>query len=86
MARIRGYIITLVAFVWLFSTVRFQMFPQIACQGGFIVTLVAFVLLFSTMRFQMFPQIACQGGWDKKNYKYEVWLLTIAIGEILPEI
>ena len=33
--------ITLVAFVWLFTTVRFQMSPQIACLRRFILTLVA---------------------------------------------
>ena len=35
--------VTLVAFVWLFSTVRFQMCPQIACLRRGKVTLVAFV-------------------------------------------
>ena len=33
-------------FVWLFSTVCFQMCPQIACQWGCKVALVAFVWLF----------------------------------------
>ena len=45
--------------VWLFSTVRFQMSPQIYCLRGGIVTLVAFVWPFSTVRFQMTPQSAC---------------------------
>ena len=73
----RGCIVTLVAFVWLFSTVCFQMFPQIVCTRGCIVTLqcdyasscaddlnalVAFVWLFSTVCSQMFPQIACMSG------------------------
>ena len=44
----RRCIVTLVAFVWLFSTVCFQMFPQIACMSGCIFTLVAFVRFFST--------------------------------------
>ena len=44
----RGCIITLVAFVWLFSTVFIKMVPQSACPNGCIVTLVAFVRLFST--------------------------------------
>ena len=44
-------IVTLVAFVWLFSTVYFQMSPG-------KVTLVAFVWLFSSMCFQMLHQIA----------------------------
>ena len=43
-------------FVWLFSTVRCQMSPQIACISACIITLVAFVRLFSTVYFQMFPQ------------------------------
>ena len=42
-------------FVWLFSTVCFQMCPQIACQWGCKVALVAFVCLFSTVCFQMCP-------------------------------
>ena len=56
---IRAGIVTLAAFVWLFSTVRFQMCPQVACLRRSIVTLVTFVWLFSTVRSQMFPQIAC---------------------------
>ena len=36
-------IITLVAFIWFFSTVCFQMHHQIACMRGCILTLVAFV-------------------------------------------
>ena len=36
-------IVTLVAFIWLFSTVRFQMYPQNMCMGSCKVTLVAFV-------------------------------------------
>ena len=47
------------AIVWLFSTVCFQMGPQMACMSGCIITLVAFVWLFSTVHFQMCPQIAC---------------------------
>ena len=52
----RGCIVTLVAFVWLFSSVHFQMCPQTACIKGCIVALIAFVCLFSTVCFQMFPQ------------------------------
>ena len=54
--------VTLVAFVWLFSTVRFQMCPQMAGIGSCIITLVAFVRLFSTVCFQMSPQSACIRG------------------------
>ena len=54
--------VSLVEFVCLFSTVRFQMFPQIACLRRCITTLVAFVWLFSAVSFQMSPQIACLKG------------------------
>ena len=62
MACLRGYIVALIAFIWLFSAVRFQMGPQMACLRGCIVTLVAFVWLFSTVHFQMGPQMACLRG------------------------
>ena len=58
--QMRGCKVTLV--VLLFSAVRFQMFPQIACFNGCKVTLVTFVWFFSTVRFQMCPQIACIRG------------------------
>ena len=51
--------VTLVAFVWLFSTVCFQMSPQNVCPRRCIVTLVAFVQLFSSVCFQMSPQMTC---------------------------
>ena len=54
-----GCIVTLVAFVCLFSTVHFQMCPQIACPRGCIITLVAFVLLFSAVHLQVRFQTAC---------------------------
>ena len=51
----------MVAFVGLFSTVGFQMPPQMECfRGcirGCIITQVAFVWLFSTVHFHMSPQI-----------------------------
>ena len=55
-AFLRGCIATLVAFVWLFSTVGIQMCPQIACLIAYIIALVAFILFFPTMSFQMSPQ------------------------------
>ena len=61
-AWIRACIITLVAFVWLFSTVCFQMCHQSACIRGCIVTLVAFVWLFTSVCFHMSPQMAFLGG------------------------
>ena len=45
----------------IFSTVHFQMCPQIACLRRRKVTLVAFVRLFSTVCFQMSSQIKCLG-------------------------
>ena len=45
-----------------FCPVRFQMCPQITCQGGCIITLIAFVRLFSTVCFQMSPQMTCLRG------------------------
>ena len=39
--------------VWFFSTVHFQIIPQIVSRRRGTVTLVAFVWLFSTVRFQM---------------------------------
>ena len=44
-----GCKVTLVAFIWLFSKVCFQMSPQITCPRRCKVTLVAFVWLFSTI-------------------------------------
>ena len=51
--------VTLVAFVWLFSSVCFHMIPQITCLDRCKVTLVAFVWLFSTVHFQVSPQMVC---------------------------
>ena len=51
-------IFTLVAFVWLFSIVLFQMCPQMVCPRGCKVTLVAFVCDFSSVCFQMNPWMA----------------------------
>ena len=48
----RIFIITLVAFVWLFSTMCFQMFHKNVCRWRFIVTLIAFVWLFSMCVFK----------------------------------
>ena len=58
-ACLRGCIVTLVAFVWLFSIVYFQVCPQIAWVRRSEITLVAFVGFFSTVCYQMCPQIAC---------------------------
>ena len=49
MAFIRGCIVALIAFVSLFSTVRFQMILQTLCLRKGIVALVAFFLLFNRL-------------------------------------
>ena len=51
-------IITVVAFIWLFSCVSFQMCIQVARVFAFKSTLVAFFRFFLTVYFQMHPQIA----------------------------
>ena len=71
----RRYIITLVAFVCLFSTVRVQMCPQIACIRGCKVTLVAFVWLFSIVCFQMCPQMACL-WWCEVTLIAFIWIFS----------
>ena len=58
----RGCIITLVTFVGLFSSMYFQMSPEIAFTRGFVTTLIALVWLFSTVRFQMCSQIEYMRG------------------------
>ena len=51
-------VITLVTFVWLFSTVCFQMSPQISCLIRYRITLFAFVCFFFTVCFQTSSQMA----------------------------
>ena len=55
-------------FVWLCSTVCFQMSPQITCTKRSITTLVALIWLFSTGYYQMVPQSACIRGEDVKSH------------------
>ena len=61
-ACLRIGVVTLVAFVWFFSTVCFQMPPQIACLRRCIVTLVTFVWFFATVCCQMCFQMALPRG------------------------
>ena len=84
-ACIRGCIVTLVAFVWLFSTVRHQMFLQIGCLRGCIITLVAFVWLFSTVRLQMCSQMACLRR-CKVTLVAFVWLFSTVRFQMCPQI
>ena len=78
-------IITLIAFVWFFSAVRFQMLPQIVCSNRCKVTLVAFVRLFSTVRFQMCPQIACMRR-GIFTLVALVWLFSTVCFQMCPQI
>ena len=57
-ACLRRGIVTLVAFVWLFSTVNRQMFLKIASYNGGEIAMDAFVWIFSTVCCQMCPQTA----------------------------
>ena len=85
MACTRRCIVTLVAFVWLFTTVRFQMCPQIACPKGCIVTLVAFVWFVSIVRFQMCPQMACLRR-GKVTLVAFVWLFSTVYFQMCPQM
>ena len=81
----RRWKITQAAFVWLFSTVRFQVWPQIAFLKGCIITQVAFVCLFSTVHFQMCPQIACLRRCIITQVAF-VWYFPVFIGNSFTEI
>ena len=68
-----------------FSTVHFEMSPQIACIRRGIITLAAFVWLFSTVRFQMCPQIAwIRAG--KVTLAAFVWLFSTVRYQMCPQI
>ena len=77
-------IVTLVAFIWLFSTVRFQMYPQNMCMGSCKVTLVAFVWLFSAVCFQMSPQSTCI-WWCIVTLVAFVWLFSSVDFQMCPQ-
>ena len=64
--------VALVAFVWLFSTVCFQMSPKIACLGRSKVTLVAFL---SIVHFQKYTWNVCFSG-DIVALMAFVWFLS----------
>ena len=77
--------IQIVAFIWLFSTVYFQMSAQTACLWGWKVTLVAFIWFFSTVCFQMSPQSVCIGG-CKVTLVTFVWLFSAVRFQMSPQI
>ena len=80
----RGCIITLVAFVWLFSTVGSQMCPQSACMRWCIVALVAFVWFFSAVVFQMCPQMV-RPRWCIVTLVAFVWLFSTVCHKMYPQ-
>ena len=82
---IRACKVTLVAFVWLFSTVCLQMCPQIACIRGCIITQVAFVWFFSTVCLQMCPQITRLIGCKITQVTF-VWLFSTVCFQVCPQI
>ena len=45
--------IALVALVWFFSTMSFDMFPQTVCPGRYKIALIAFVIFLAGVSFQM---------------------------------
>ena len=65
-------LITQVAFVWLFSTVHFQMYPQIACMRRCIITHVAFVWFFlCTWNSSAWT---CQPPWSPQCNLDDLWI------------
>ena len=78
-------LVTLAAFVLLFSAVRFQMCPQITCLRRGKVALVAFIRLFSTVRFQMSPQITCLNR-GKVTLATFVWLFSTVRFQMCPQM
>ena len=76
--------ITLTAFVIFFSSVRFQMCPQIGCPRKGKVTLVAFVRFFSAVYFQMSPQRASFRG-CKVTLVAFVWLFPSVHFQMCPQ-
>ena len=80
-----GCIITLVAFVWLFSTVYFEMSPQSTWIRVCIFALHAFVWFFSTVCFQMCPQAVCP-RWCKVALVTFVRLFPIVCFQMSPQM
>ena len=78
-------IVALAAFVCLFSTVCFQMTPQMACIRRCKITLVAFIWFFSSVCFQMSPQIICPKGCIVALVAF-VWLFSGVCFQMCPQI
>ena len=83
--QLRGCIVTLVALVWLFSTVRFQMFPQRDSLDWCKVTLVALVWIFSTVCFKMPASENVKSHWSHffnfspclKTFSHDIYSLCV---------
>ena len=67
------------------QTLRYQKYPQIACQRGCKVALIAFVWLFSTVHFQMSSQIAWIRGCKVALIAF-VWLFSNVHFQMRPQI
>ena len=81
----RRGIVTLVTFVWLFSTVRYKMSFQMVCFRRCKVTLVAFVWPFSAVLFEMCLQnVSPRRG--KVTLVAFVWLFSTLIFQMCPQI
>ena len=84
-ACIWGCKVTLVAFVWLFTTVHFQMHPQSTCIRRCKVTQIALVWLSPTVCLQMYPQSACPRGCIVTLVAF-VWLFSSIGFQMFPQI
>ena len=74
----------MIAFVWFFPTVYFQMSPQTTWIRGCIVTLAAFVWLFFTVYIQMSPQTVCPRRCKVTLIAF-VWLFSTVYFQMWPQ-
>ena len=74
--------VALVAFVWLFSTMRFQMSFQITCLRQCKTTLIAFAWLFSGA-FSMSPQTTCLRQCTTVQALKKFWIKDFAKNDYL---
>ena len=84
-ADVHSCIVTLVALVWLFSTVGSLMCPQIACMRGCIITQIAFECLSSIVHFQMSLQMVCPRECFITQVAF-VWLFPTVCFHMYPQI
>ena len=84
-ADVHSCIVTLVALVWLFSTVGSLMCPQIACMRGCIITQIAFECLSSIVHFQMSLQMVCPRECFITQAAF-VWFFPTVCFHVCPQI